>query len=92
MVKQIIEHNELIAVRIPPGDKWSLVGDPKKEIFPTLTDTLEAFLQQTNFKGSYRLDPMDSKLYAIQSHEEEVVVEEVKQFGLYGELEFKQGK
>ncbi len=92
MGKQIIEHNELIAVRIPPGDKWSLVGDPKKEIFSTLTDTLEAFLHQTSFKGSYRLDPMDSKLYAIQSHEEEVVVEEVRKFGLYGELEFKQGK
>ena len=29
MGKKIIEHNELIAVRIPPGDKWSLVGDSK---------------------------------------------------------------
>jgi hypothetical protein len=85
-----VEHNELIAVRIPPGDRWSLVGDPKKEVFNTLTDALEAFLHQTNFKGSYRLDPMDSKLYAIQSHEEEVLREEPKMFSLYGE--FKQGK
>lgn len=91
MGKKIVEHNELIAIRIPPGDKWSLVGDPKKEIFSTLTDTLEAFLHQTNFKGSYRLDPMDSKLYAIQSTEEEVLKEEPKMYSLYGEENFKQG-
>jgi hypothetical protein len=87
-----VEHNELIAVRVPAGDRWKLVDDTQNIIHKTLTDTLEAFLHQTNFKGSYRLDPMDSKLYAIQSHEEEVVVEETKKFGLYGELEFKQGK
>ena len=89
MEKQVVEHNELIATRVPPGDRWSLVGDPKKEVFNTLTDALEAFLHQTGFKGSYRLDPMDSKLYAIQTNEVEVKKEEPKMFSLYGE--FKQG-
>ena len=89
MEKQVVEHNQLIATRVPPGDRWSLVGDPKKEVFNTLTDTLEAFLNQTGFKGSYRLDPMDSKLYAIQTNEVEVKKEEPKMFSLYGE--FKQG-
>ncbi len=89
MAKKIEEHNELIATRVPPGDRWVLVGDPKKEVFTTLTDALEAFLHQTGFKGSYRLDPMDSKLYAIQTNEIEVKKEEPKMFSLYGE--FKQG-
>jgi|TARA_B100001094_G_scaffold92958_1_gene88829 hypothetical protein len=89
MEKQVVEHNQLIATRVPPGDRWSLVGDPKKEVFNTLTDALEAFLNQTGFKGSYRLDPMDSKLYAIQTNEVEVKKEEPKMFSLYGE--FKQG-
>ncbi len=89
MEKQVVEHNQLIATRVPPGDRWSLVGDPKKEVVNTLTDALEAFLNQTGFKGSYRLDPMDSKLYAIQTNEIEVKKEEPKMFSLYGE--FKQG-
>jgi len=89
MAKKIEEHNELIATRVPPGDRWVLVGDPKQEVFTTLTDALEAFLHQTGFKGSYRLDPMDSKLYAIQTNEVEVKKEEPKMFSLYGE--FKQG-
>lgn len=84
-----VEHNELIAQRVPPGDRWSLVGDPKKEVHKTLTDALEAFLQSTGFKGAYRLDPVNSKLYAIQSHEEEVVKEQPKMYSLYGE--FRQG-
>jgi len=91
MEKKIVEHNELIATRVPPGDKWALVGDPKKEVFKTLTDALEAFFHQTGFKGAYRLDPLDSKLYAIQTHEEEIVKEQPKEYGIYGELNWKQG-
>jgi hypothetical protein len=92
MGKQVIEHNELIATRIPPGDNWSLVGDSKKVIHLSLTDALEAFIHENSFRGAYRLDPMDSKLYAIQSHEEEIIKDEPKQYGLYGELEFRQGQ
>jgi hypothetical protein len=89
MEKQVIEHNELIAQRVPPGDRWSLVGDPKKEVFNTLTDALEAFFHQTNFNGAFRLDPMDSKLYAIQSSEVEVKKKAPKVYSMYGE--FRQG-
>ena len=63
----INEHNELIATRVPPGDRWQLVGDVKKQVWPTLTDVLEAYLNKTGFKGEYRLDPLSSKLYAIQT-------------------------
>lgn len=79
----------MIAKRVPPGDRWTLIGDPKKEVFKSLTDALEAFFHQTGFKGAYRLDPLDSKLYAIQTQEEEIKKEEPKMYGLYGE--FKQG-
>ena len=89
MDKKVVEHNELIAMRVPPGDRWSLTSDPKKEIFPTLTDTLEAFFHQTNFNGAFRLDPMDSKLYAVQSSEIEIKKETAKVYGMYGE--FRQG-
>jgi hypothetical protein len=92
MKTERVEHNELIAVRVPPSDRWRLVGDGENgKIYPTLTETLEAFFNSTGFKGSYRLDPLDSKLYEIQEHEYEVPVEEEKKFGFYGELEFKQG-
>lgn len=89
MSVQKVEHNELIATRVVPGDRWALVGDPKKEVFKTLTDALEAFFHQTGFKGAYRLDPLDSKLYAIQENEFEIPKEEPKMYSLYGE--FKQG-
>ena len=81
---------ELIATRVPPGDRWKLVADPKKQVYPSLTEALEAYLHKTGFKGEYRLDPMGSKLYAIHSTEEEVKApKEEKMFSLYGE--FKQG-
>ena len=41
---KVVEHNELIANRKSPGDSWILVDDPKKIIYTSLTDTLEAYL------------------------------------------------
>jgi hypothetical protein len=89
MDKKTVEHNELIATRVPPGDRWSLQGDSRKEVFSNLTDTLEAFYHQTGFTGAYRLDPLDSKLYAIQTSKIEVKKEKPKVYGMYGE--FRQG-
>ncbi len=81
----INEHNELIAVRVPPGDRWKLVSDPKKQVHPNLTETLEAFFHKTGFKGEYRLAPLKGELYAISTTEEEIKPEPVKKFSLYGE-------
>ena len=85
----INENNELIATRVPPGDRWKLVDDPKNVVYPSLTETLEAFVNKTEFKGEYRLDPVNSRLYAIHTSEEEVAPQEEKKFSLYGE--FRQG-
>ena len=89
MEKVINEHNQLIATRVPPGDRWELVDDSKRQVIPTLTEALETYLNKSGFQGEYRLDPMGSKLYAIHSTEEEVKPKEEKMFSLYGE--FKQG-
>jgi lipid A disaccharide synthetase len=85
MKTKVIERNEVIATRVPPGDRWSLVEDSKKVIHKSLTDTLEAYLISTNFKGEYRLAPLDGKLYAIKSTEEEVRPEPVKKYNIYGD-------
>jgi hypothetical protein len=88
---EIVEVPELIAVRVPPGDKWILKDDPYETIHPSLTDVLEAYFQTTEFKGEYRLAPLDSKLYALKSKEQEIIIKEEpeKRYGLFGE--FKQG-
>ena len=80
-----VEHNELIATRVPPSDRWSLVNDPKKIVYTSLTDTLEAYLIKTNFMGEYRLAPLDSKLYAIKTSEEEIKPEPIKKYNIYGD-------
>lgn len=85
MKTKVIERNEVIATRVPPGDRWSLVEDSKKVIHKSLTDTLEAYLGVTNFKGEYRLAPLDGKLYAIKTTEEEVKPEPIKKYNIYGD-------
>ncbi len=85
METKVIEHNELIANRIAPGDNWILVDDSKKIIHKSITDTLEAYLVKTGFKGEYRLAPLDSKLYAIKTSEEEIKPEPIKRYNNYGD-------
>jgi hypothetical protein len=83
--KKITEQSELIATRIPPGDRWTLKSDSRKVIHNSLTEVLEAFYIETRFKGDYRLAPVDSKLYAIKLLEEEIVQEPPKTFNIYGD-------
>ena len=85
MKTEVIERNEVIATRVPPGDRWSLVEDSKKVIHKSLTDTLEAYLMSTNFKGEYRLAPLDGKLYAIKTTEEEIKPQPIKKYNIYGD-------
>jgi hypothetical protein len=46
---------------------------------------LEAYLGVTNFTGEYRLDPIGSKLYAINYTEEEIKPEPIKKYNIYGD-------
>ena len=82
---KVVEHNELIANRKSPGDSWILVDDPKKIIYTSLTDTLEAYLNATGFKGEYRLAPLESKLYSIKTSKEEIKPKPIKKYNIYGD-------
>jgi len=82
---EIVEEKILIATRRPPGDRWTLVDDSTGRIYESIVDTLEAYMNKTGFKGHYRLEPLNSKLYAISSEEVEIKPEPVKTYSLYGE-------
>jgi hypothetical protein len=84
METQTVEHNILIAERVKgKGDTWVLVGEDVER--PSLTEALEAYFQKTGENVHFRLEPLNSKLYAIKEHEEEVVVEPPKRFNIYGD-------
>jgi hypothetical protein len=85
METKLIENKLLIANRQPPGDRWQLADEPNGKIYGNITDTLEAYMHKTGFKGHYRLEPLESKLYAISSEEVEIHPEPIKTYSLYGE-------
>ena len=85
METKIIEHNELIAVRVPPSDKWKLVKDKTETVYPSLTEALEAWFEKTQEKAEFRLAPLDSKLYVIRTEEKKP--EPTKRFNVYGDPE-----
>ena len=82
---ELVEENVLIANRVPPGDRWRLADEPNGKIYPSITDTLEAYMQKTQFQGHYRLEPLSSKLYAIDAEEIEIKPEPIKRYSIYGE-------
>jgi len=86
---QTVENKQLIADRVPPGDRWALTADPSRKIYESLTDSLEAYFQQTQFNAAFYLDPIGGKLYAVSREEVEIEPEPIKEFSFYGE--FKQG-
>jgi|TARA_B110000977_G_scaffold36551_1_gene49058 hypothetical protein len=84
---EIEETSILIARRVPPGDKWRLVAnEPDGPLHKSLTDTLEAYMTKAGFKGEYRLAPLKSELYAIDSEEILVTIEPIKKYSIYGEF------
>lgn len=85
MSKEIVENNELIARRVPPGDNWILVEDNTDHVHSSITDALEAWFSRTGEKAEFRLAPLDSKLYVIRTVEKEIEKPKPKKFNLYGE-------
>lgn len=84
METQTVENNILIAERVPPGDRWTLLNET--QVHETLTDALEAYFQKTGEACHFRLEPLNGKLFAIKEEEEEVVVEPPKRFNIYGDF------
>ena len=85
METKIVEYNELIAIRVPPSDRWKLVDDKTETIHKSLTDALEAWFGLTQEKAEFRLAPLDSKLYVIRREEKEIQPEPAKRYNLYGD-------
>ena len=83
------ELKQLIAKRVPPGDRWSLTADPSSKVHESLTEALEAYFQKTQFNAAFYLDPLGGALYAVERQEVEIEPEPIKEFSFYGE--FKQG-
>ena len=84
MEKEVVEFNELIANRIPPGDKWELVID-KDTVIEGLVQTLTQYMRKTKFQGHYRLEPLNGKWFAIKEEQVEVPEPEPEVWDLYGE-------
>ena len=83
MAKETIETSILIAERVPPGDQWELVID-KDNIIDGLVQTLTQYMRKTKFKGNYRLEPLNGRLYAIKEEQVDVQEPEPEKFDLYG--------
>mgnify|MGYP000206132429 FL=1 len=76
---------ELIAQRVPPGDKWELVIDRGNTV-DGLVQTLTTYMRKTKFKGHYRLEPLNGKLFAIREQQINIPEPEPEVWDLYGEL------
>ena len=87
MEKEKVEQLILIAERNPPGDNWILESDKTKTIHPSITDALEAWFEKTGEKVEFRLAPLDGKLYAIVTEEQEIKPPPVKMYNIYGDPE-----
>ena len=81
---ETVEQKQLIAKRVPPGDRWALVDEPNVT-HPTLTETLEAYFQKTRFNAAFYLDPIGSALYSVDRVEVEIKPEPIKTFAFYGD-------
>jgi len=82
---QTVENKQLIADRVPPGDRWALTADPSKVVYESITEALEAYFQQTRFNAAFYLDPIGGKLYAVKREEVEIEPEPIKTFDFYGD-------
>ena len=81
---EVVEQKQLIAKRVPPGDRWSLTDEPNV-VHASLTETLEAYFQKTRFNKAFYLDPIGSALYAVDRVEVEIQPEPIKTFDFYGD-------
>jgi hypothetical protein len=84
MATEIKLIEELIATRVPPGDRWSLVGSD--EVHGSLTDTLEAYFQEVQQPCDFKLSPMKGELYSLTSKAvEKAPPPPPKKFNMYGD-------
>ena len=70
----------VVAKRVPPGDRWSLV-DKENEVFESFTDALN----QIYLRYKTTLFEIDAREGTISIDDGVPIVEPIKTFDLYGE-------
>ena len=81
---ETVEQKQLIAKRVPPGDRWALINEPNI-VISSLTEALEKYFQQTKFNKAFYLDPLGGALYFVDRVEIEIKPEPIKTFDFYGD-------
>ena len=72
---------ELVAQRVPPGDRWALVNDYNDVVYGTLTDCLNQIFV-INKATQFFVDAKKGEVYIEDGVEKP---QPIKKFSLYGE-------
>jgi hypothetical protein len=78
---EIVEQTEIILKRVPPGDRWVFADLKNSPVYPSLTDALEGWYQNTGDTQFY----IDARKGVVEKVIEEEVEIPEKRFSLYGE-------
>ncbi len=78
---EIKEQKELVLKRVPPGDRWVFANGSQKNVYPSLTDALEAWFQYSGDTNFY----IEARKGTVEIIKEQEVEKPVKRFSLYGE-------
>ena len=81
METEIKEQKELVLKRVPPGDRWVFANGSQKNVYPSLTDALEAWYQYAGDTNFY----IEARKGTVEIIKEQEVEKPVKRFSLYGE-------
>ena len=81
MDTEIKQEKELVLKRVPPGDRWVFANGSQKNIYPSLTDALEAWFQYSGDTNFY----IEARKGTVEIIKEQEVEKPVKRFSLYGE-------
>lgn len=79
---EIKQQKELVLKRVPPGDRWVFANATKNSlVYPSLTDALEAWFQNTGDTNFY----IEARKGTVEIVKEEEVEKPTRKFSLYGE-------
>ena len=81
METEIKEQKELVLKRVPPGDRWIFAKGSGQNVYPSLTDALEAWFQYSGDTNFY----IEARKGTVEIIKQEEVQIPVKKFSLYGE-------
>ena len=81
METEIKEQRVLVLKRVPPGDRWVFANGSQKNIYPSLTDALEAWFQYSGDTNFY----IEARKGTVEIVKQEEVEKPLRTFSLYGE-------